>query len=113
MYYIDLSSEGYSRYDMAKFMAFDGIYEEPTSYFIQQLVNLPVGGNYEISVACRPDIYAMDIYHNVSHWQVLLTYNKIVDIKHLIVGKILSYPSLNDLENTYFRLKALQKAQDS
>lgn len=108
MYYIDLKSEVAKRYDPTKFMEWnEGIYDETTSYFIEQLLNITTNGSYQIQAPGRPDIYAYDIYGSTDNWQILLIYNNIRDLGELTVGRTLKYPAVSDLENLFFRLKAL------
>ena len=109
MFYIDLDRETLSRYDPSKFMEFlEGIYDEFPSYFLTEFRKLPISGIYTVSYAeFRPDVFSRDIYGDSVYWQLPLIYNSIVQIDELIIGKILNYPSMSDVEDLYFKLPAL------
>jgi len=111
MYYIDLKNKTRQRYNLAKFMEHNGeVYDDTTSYFMEEVQKLSNVGSYVIeSAESRPDIYSRDIYGDTAHWQLILHYNKIINIEHLTLGTVLLYPALTDVETLYFRLKALSK----
>ncbi|EPB6712362.1 hypothetical protein ACRRGZ_003822 [Escherichia coli] len=118
-FYIDTDNT-FKRYDPAKFMEFKeefgeyrgeytGLYDEFSSYFIDQLRKLPKAGDYIIHSPYRPDIYSRFIYGKTEYWQLILYYNNIVEIKDLMINKVLCYPSIASIENLYFTLKVNQK----
>ena len=113
MFFIDETLESVNRYNVRKFCDFsEGLYDDMSSYFFEELRNIPSQGTYKIMVAeCRPDIYSRDIYGTTMYWRLLLFYNDIVNLNQLTLGTILQYPSIADIESLYFRLKPLKAVQ--
>lgn len=113
MHYIDIDVESDNRYNVRKFCEFkEGIYDDFTSYFLEQLLALPSAGSYEITkIEARPDVYSRDIYGTTKYWQLLLRYNNVVNLHQLALGTVLFFPSITSLEQLYFSLKVKQGAQ--
>ena len=108
MHYIDVKVESSNRYNIRKFCKFEeGLYDDMTSYFLEELSKLPSAGSYEITnIEARPDVYSRDIYGTDKYWQLLLRYNNIASLHQLSLGTILYYPSITALETPYFSLKS-------
>lgn len=113
MYYINEKIESSDRYNFRKFCEFNaGIYDDFSSYFIEQLKKLPISGYYTISTSqFRPDVYSRDIYGSTSFWRVILSYNNIVNLNQLTLGTILVFPDISDMESLYFQLKTLKEVR--
>lgn len=108
MYYFDFDYESEERYDPAKYMEFtEGAFDILTSYFINELQKLPVNGIFQVtSEFNRPDLASTKIYGLTKYWWLILLYNNLSSPWELVIGLELSYPSINDIENLYFSLKA-------
>lgn len=105
MYYFNFDLETTERYDPAKFMPFQDIYDIVDSYFLTELSQLPTIGTYTVTTDNRPDLLSYEIYNNVNYWWILLLYNNLMNFR-LTVGQVIRYPSLEAIENMYFQLKA-------
>ena len=107
-FYIDLEKRTSFRYDISKLMEFnEGVYDEFTSYFIEEMRKLPANGRvYTIKEDNRPDIYSADIYGSTDFWYILLLYNNLVLMSDMKRGTELRFPSQAGLENLYTKLKA-------
>lgn len=113
----DANNGANDRYDLTKFMPFEsietwkkdsieGIYDELPSYFLTELMNLPIVGKYTIKTPFRPDIYANEVFENIDYSVLLLRYNSIININDLVIGKDLYVFDIADLENLLLLLKA-------
>jgi len=110
MYYINLNKDAEPRFDLDKFMEFiEGDYDVLSSYFLYALRDLPAQGVIKITERpFRPELIPWKTYNSTAAWEVLMFYNNVFDcIEDLQLGTELSYPSLQSLEQLYFRLKAL------
>lgn len=107
-FFINLDKESSERYDMSKFMLYDVDNHDPlTSNFIRELLNLQPQGQYTVQGEDnRPDLLSYKIYGSTQYWWILLSYNNILEFDNISTGDTISYPSLGDLENLYFGLKA-------
>lgn len=102
------------RFDYSKFVPWSDIagYDFLRSYFCQKLGYVPSYSDFEITVQEeRIDLIANTIfdgtYNPVQYWWIILMYNGIYDISELKTGTKLKAPRLSDLEDLYFRVKAL------
>lgn len=123
---IDLDKEvtGVDRYSFSRFMRYldndyepdvtqrgDPVFDPNDSYFMSELQTLPVKGVYTIPASIlegRPDNLSQQIYGKQSYWHLLLWYNNIVNYTDLVVGTQINYPSLQDIDSLFFRLRARQ-----
>jgi hypothetical protein len=114
MYYINLSKKTKERYDIARFCSVENnILDVLSSYFLGRLNSLRVTGYYRISIdAKRPDLISYKIYGDVQYWWLVMHFNNILDPNELVVGLTLKYPSLASVEDLYFSLKSLEKANE-
>ena len=113
-FYVDLEKPRRFRYDLSTLMEFrEGVYDEFTSYFIENVKALPSAGTYIIKEEFRPDIYSYDIYKSTDYWQILLLYNNTVLMTDLIRGTTLSFPSQARLESVYVNAKAAEIEAES
>lgn len=110
MFYFNFDYESSERYDAAKYMeATEGTLDILTSYFINEFLDLPSVGVFQISSELyRPDLISYKIYGHVQYWWLLLLYNGLASPWEVTVGKTLAYPSLEKVEDLYFALKAKQ-----
>ena len=108
MFYFNFDIDSSERYDPSKFMKVEeGLLDIIDSYFIQELIKLkPVGAYIVKNQENRPDIVAYKIYGNVNYWWIILLFNNLIDHK-LYIGQVINYPSIESIENLYFKLKAL------
>lgn len=115
MYFINLEllNEKYfkDRYDLQKFVEMkENVYDYLDSYFINKIEKLPVFGTTYVQIEeNRPDLLSYRIYGTVKYWYILLIYNGMISPLELTEGQNINYPSINDLEEIYFSLNALQK----
>lgn len=117
MFYIDPSKNLPTRYDIAKFLEYvtpppvsEGpVFDVLASYFWNKIPDLPLGGNYlVVGEANRPDLISYRIYGDTQYYWIIMIYNGISFNEDIIMGLQLSYPSLKDLEDLYFKLNSLQ-----
>lgn len=99
------------RFDLQKFVAFtENVYDYLDSYFINQITKLPIYGTTYVQIEeNRPDLLSYRIYGTVKFWYILLVYNGMVSPLELVVGQTINYPRIEDVEQIYFSLNALQK----
>ena len=111
MFYIDAAYESDVRYDLAKFLRQENDNYDPlTSQFLYSLKELTSAGQVTVTVEeYRPDLLSFRVYDSCQYWWILLAYNDIVDVRDLIAGRILLYPSVSDIESIYFNLKSLEQ----
>ena len=111
MFYIDTAYESDIRYDLAKFLRQENDnYDPMTSQFLYSLKELTSAGQITVTVEeFRPDLLSYNVYNSCQYWWILLAYNNIIDVRDLIAGKILLYPSVSDIESIYFNLKSLEQ----
>ena len=107
-FFIDTSIESDDRFDMAKLLHFDEDNFDPlTSRFLEDLKGIEPKGTYLVQrEEGRPELLAFNIYGNVQYWWVLLYYNDILEPDDLKVGLTINYPSIEDLEDLFFSMKA-------
>lgn len=111
-HFVNLENEKGERYAMSKFFAYTDNFDPLTSYFASEIAKLPVSGYYTIQGEDeRPDLAAYRIYGDTQYWWVLLMYNKILEFNGIATGETLPYPSLTDIEDLYFSLKAKETAK--
>ena len=112
MFYLDEGLSTTTRYDMAKFIKFDGdVFNSLDSFYVTNFPKLPYIGQYIItSEAGRPDLLAYNLYGSTQYWWLLLWYNKILDITDLKAGTPINYPSYSDMEDLYVLASTYQKA---
>jgi hypothetical protein len=112
-FFIDAEYESDERYDIAKFMNYENNeYDPVTSRFLEELVKLPIAGTFKISYEeYRPDLISYKIYKDTQYWWILIEYNKLMSFEDLTAGIEINFPSLTDLEELYFNLKALDSAR--
>lgn len=99
------------RFDLQKFVAFtEDVYDYLDSYFINQITKLPIYGTTYVQIEeNRPDLLSHRIYGSVKFWYILLVYNGMVSPLELVVGQRINYPRIDDVEQIYFSLNALQQ----
>lgn len=92
---------------MSKFMAYTDNHDPLTSRFLKKLLELPVRGQTLVQgEEARPDQLAYTIFGDCQYWWVILFYNKKQDSDSLTAGELINYPSLQELEELLFSLKA-------
>lgn len=113
-FFIDLEKRTEERYDLGKFMKWEGDNFDPlTSNILFEIKNLPVGGRYTIrGEEGRPDLLSYNIYGDTQYWWILMLYNGFNDISEILSGNEMQFPLVQDLESYYFSLKANQTRVD-
>ena len=95
------------RFDMEKFLEFTDNADPLNSKFLSELLRLPVRGQFVVEgEEARPDRLSYRIYGNTQYWWILLMYNKKQDPDAIASGDVINYPSLQELEQLLFSLKA-------
>lgn len=113
MFYINTTKETESRYDMSLFMEFSDVYDILTSYFMDKVIELPVYGERVVQgEEGKPDLLSYKIYGSTRYWWILMVYNAILDNSDIINGLIVKYPSLDDIEDLYFKLKSFERTKN-
>lgn len=111
---IDNDSDVEDRYDLSKFLRFTDTSDPLTSEFLFEVTKLKVYGNYVVvTEENRPDLVSYYIYGDVSLWWLILFFNEKTQWWDLNNGDKIRYPSLTDLEDLYFRLSALARAEEA
>lgn len=109
MYKINLEKEYKVRFDLGKFLPFDGEkgYDILDSEFVRNLSSLPIVGKYIVPFpeVNRVDLISHKIYGSTQYWWILLLYNGFSSVEEVKNGTSLSYPSQISLENLLFSLK--------
>lgn len=112
-FFINLEKETEKRYDMSRFMEFTDNFDPLTAGFLRDIKALPTDGYFVVQgEEFRPDAIAHKLYGSTQYWWAVMIYNDLSDINQLTSGISLSYPSLEDLEDAYFKLKSKQSVQD-
>jgi len=114
MFFFDPDVESADRYDLSKFMAWrEDTYDFLDSLFLEQLRLIPHRGEFIIqNEERRPDLIAWKVYRDVRYWWLILHYNDIPDHEELLSGMVLKLPSISDVEDLYFRLRALERSAE-
>lgn len=115
MFYLNNSLNTPTRYDIAKFIKFDGdVFNSLDAFFAANLYKLPSIGNYTIvAEAQRPDLLSYNLYGSTQYWWALMWYNNIIDITELSSGLTISYPSYSSIEDLYVLSSTYAKASRS
>lgn len=114
MFFLNLDLETEERFDISKFLEYTDCFDPLTSFTLDQIKKLPVGGNYAVSgEEGRPDLLSYRIYGNTQYWWILMFYNDKINIEDIKTSDILYYPKLDELENFYFSLKIKQTKSES
>jgi len=107
MFFINLEVDSSERYDLAKFLEYSDNFDPLTSSFLKSLKDLKYVGTYVVQgEELRPELLSYRIFGNVQYWWILMAYNAINSHEDVVTGLVLKYPSLEDIENLYFSLKA-------
>lgn len=111
MYFINLTDDFHKRYDMAKFIEFDGqAYDILMSYMIRKIKSFQVRGYYEVSgEESRPDLVSYYIYGRTMYWWVIMIYNDLLEADQVTLGLRIKYPAVKDIEELYFSLNNKSK----
>lgn len=113
-FFINLEKETERRYDMSRFLELSDNFDPLTSGFYDDIHALPLHGFFVISgEEFRPDAIAHKIYGQTQYWWAIMIYNNLSDINDLVAGTSLRYPSIENLEDAYFKLKSKQSVQDA
>jgi hypothetical protein len=115
MFYFDEAYESDIRYDQGKLLEYDeGFRDLVNSYFVFEIKNLELEGKYVIvGEEERPDLLSYKIYKHTQYWWIILLYNDIIEIDEIKNGLVINYPSIDSLEELYFKLKPLQRAKST
>ena len=110
MFFINADRQTPTRYDPSKLLEFNlDNYDILTSSFVKQLRALKSAGSISVlSQEVRPDLLAYDIYGSTQYYWIVMIYNDIIAVEDIIIGTIIRYPNLNDVERIYFGLKSNQ-----
>jgi hypothetical protein len=114
MFYINLTGDFPTRYDLAKYMEFsENVYDIVTSHMQREIPDLEFGGVYVVSgEEARPELIAYTIYGKTDYWWIVMTYNNLIKVEDVVEGMQLAYPSLSAIEALYFSLGNLQSEAD-
>jgi hypothetical protein len=114
MFFFNENYKSDIRYDQGKLLEFsEGFSDLITSYFISQLKNLSLYGEYVIvGEEGRPDLVSYKIYNHTQYWWILMLYNDMIELSEIRNGIKIKYPSIDSLEGLYFKLKPLQRAKE-
>jgi len=115
MFYINTVDDLPDRYDIAKFLEYvtpdsgGSLFDVLGSYFWANVIFLPISGTYTVlSEANRPDLISYRIYGDTQYYWIIMIYNGIANNEDIQLGTKIYYPSLQDLDNLYFKLNSLQ-----
>lgn len=104
MFTPDLSFNSELTFDFGKIIEFnEGFYDILTSTFIEKLMQLPILGTYHVTTErFRPDLISYRLYGSEQYKLMLLMYNSMTSPLEIVPGVVLSYPSLNSMEQILF-----------
>jgi hypothetical protein len=106
-FFINTKAAGKDRFDMSKFMEFSDNYDPLNSRFLNKLLQLPVRGQIKVTAEeARPDQLSVKVYGDPQYWWILMFYNRKQDTDDIAAGENISFPSLQELEDLLFSLKA-------
>jgi hypothetical protein len=109
LFYINLEKDTDSRYDLSKFLRYSDNYDPLTSDILNEVKNLPFGGQLTItSEEFRPDTVSRKLYGDFQYWWIILFYNGMTSVDELKTKTIIQYPEKGALENYYFSLNLRQ-----
>ena len=113
-FFINLDIDPKERFDMSRFMRWDcDVFDPIASHMISEIKNLESGGNYTAEGEdFRPDLISNKIYGTTEYWWILLLYNDKLSFNDLQHGDELEFPSVQEIEDLYFRLKINQNKVD-
>ncbi|MFA5071267.1 MAG: hypothetical protein WC511_02740 [Candidatus Pacearchaeota archaeon] len=99
------------RYDLQKFVQMtSNVYDLLDSFFATKVKRLEVFGTTTISgEEHRPDLLSYRLYRDVNFWYILMLYNDYITPLDMKEGDTINYPRIEDLEEVYFQLNALQR----
>ncbi len=115
MYYINLpllnQKNFKDRFDLQKFVQMsENVYDILDSYFALKVRSLPQYGVTRIQgEEKRPDLLSYRLYKTVNLWYILMLYNGYISHMDMKEGDEIKYPKLDDVEELYFTLNALQR----
>lgn len=113
-HYINVDRITENRYDFSKLMEWQDGYDPLNSYFIDQVLSLPVTGKHKVTTESgRPDLLSYNIYGDFQYWQILLLFNRFSEASEIEHNAVIKYPSLIDIEDLYFSLKAKMAAESA
>lgn len=108
-FFFDDTFKSDTRYDLAKLVNYDDTngFDILDSYFIGKLLKLESTRTYTVTgKEIRPELISYEVYGHTQYWWILMIYNDIWDELELVSGTVLNIPSLPDMEDLYFSLKA-------
>ncbi len=111
MFFINLTQDFDIKFDIGKFMEFtNNVHDILTSHFITNIKNLlGVSGTFVVTgEEFRPDLISWKIYGSTQYWWIIMVFNSILDPDDIVSGTVIEYPLLDNLENFYFDLRALE-----
>lgn len=110
-FFIDSSVVSQERFDVSKFLDFTDNFDPLTSNFLNTVKNLPEKQKYFVqSEEGRPDMVSYSAYGDTQYWWIILYYNNIDDVDDLTIGRILSLPQVDNLEDLFFSLRSQEVA---
>ena len=110
-YFINLDVVSQERFDESKFLEFTDNFDPLTSRFYNTVKNLPEKQKYFVqSEEGRPDMISYSAYGDTQYWWIILLYNDIDDVDDLTIGRILSLPQVDNLEDLFFSLRSKEVA---
>jgi len=107
LFFLDLDKDYKQSFDLAQFLDIsDGeSIDILTSYFLHELKKLKTSGSYVVTFEeNNPELLADIIFNNPHYEWILMEYNDLTDIKDVVSGLTLYYPSLTDLEDLKYKL---------
>jgi len=106
-FFINTKGSFKDRFDMSKFMEYTDNHDPLNSRFLHKLLQLPLRGQVKVtSEESRPDQLSVSVFGDPQYWWVLMFYNKKQDTDELAIGETINFPSLQELEDLLFSLKA-------
>lgn len=112
-FFINAEKDFTERFDMARFMRATDNLDPLTSAFIREVKQLETTGRFTIQgEESRPDFISYKIYGTTQLWWVILIYNAIFEIEELVNGKVLNFPSRDDIDALFLSLKARETARN-
>ena len=110
-FFINLGVSSKERFDTSKFFEFTDNFDPLTSRFVNTVKNLPEKQKFYVqSEEGRPDVISHRVYGDTQYWWIILLYNDIDDVDNLTIGRVLSLPVVDNLEDLFFSLRSKEIA---
>ena len=113
-FFINSDKETFKRYDLARFLEQgDDSLDPLTSSMLDNIDNLAIGGYYTIQGEDgMPWLISERLYGDSQYWWIIMLFNGFQGIEDIKNGEDIKYPSVNALQDFYFKLKSRERTSE-